>query len=132
MTFTLTINLQTGGVSGTIRGSCTGTLSVTCTNPAGAVVDTAFATKTGNFQTGISGGVSADGAFSASFSGTLATTVQLTTPFTQPGCVGKEPPLPGPQSPPISGTLTGTASASGAVTLTSSRGGSWSGTGSVS
>jgi hypothetical protein len=130
-TFTITIDFKGGGVSGSIRGTKTSDWSVTCKDASGNVIDVALATETDSYQAGLGGGVGPDGGFSASFAGSMTAVVQLTQPFTQPGCVGREPPLPAPSSSPIGGTLSGAATSSGAVSLTSSLGGSWSGTGSV-
>ena len=130
-TFTLTIDFKSGGVSGSIRGGKTNEWSVTCRDPGGNVIDVAQATETDSYQAGLAGGVGPDGGFSASFSGKVAATVQLTRPFTKPTCVGREPPLPAPSSSPIGGTLSGSATTAGAVSLSSSLGGSWSGVGGV-
>lgn len=131
ITFSLTINFTTGAVTGSISGAKTSNWGVSCTDPTGKVVEVAEALGADSFQAGLAGGVGEGGGFSASFSGNVVGTIQITKPFTDPGCVGKEPPLPAPSSTPISGTLSGTASVSGAITLTSSTGGSWSGTGSL-
>lgn len=131
VTFSITINFKTGGVTGSISGAKTSDWSVQCKDPEGKVLDIATAMESDSYQAGIAGGVGQDGGFSASYSGSVVATIQMTKWFSDPGCVGKEPPLPAPSTSPISGTLSGTASTSGAISLTSSGGGSWSGSGSV-
>jgi hypothetical protein len=130
-TFTLTTNLESGGVSGSIRGSRSGELRSTCTDPTGKILDTAIATETETYAAGVAGGVGADGGYSASFSGIVTSAAVLTRPFTV-SCIGGEPALPTPAQVPIGGTLSGSATSVGAVSVTSSLGGSWAGPGSIS
>ncbi len=129
---TLTIDFRTGAVSGSIRGERALDFTVNCWNPDHTVVvDVAIATFSEAWTSGLGGGVGADGGFSASFSGTTGGSFQLVQPFDVEGCVGREPPFPAPPSSTVAGTLSGTASAGGAVSFSSSTGGAWSGAGGV-
>jgi hypothetical protein len=131
-TFSITFDFKTGAVSGSVKGQRASEVGAPCTSPSGQVLDWSKGIVTETWQTGLSGGVSAEGGFSASFAGSVTTAFTLTEPFDEPGgCVGRDPAYPVPGPSPVSGILTGTATTSGAISLTSSLGGSWSGTGSV-